>query len=173
MKVSTYFLLELAKHVQNIQLLLNACANNLVLRGYNHDRSKTCSVEEEAFIKWGPELNKCSYQSPRYKEIVEQAKEAARHHHTMNDHHPEHHLNGIQDMNLLNLTEMLCDWIAASKRNPGGDIFKSIELNQKKYKYSDELKSILINTAKELKVMFHLLREQSLFEEESDEKGRV
>ena len=44
------------------------------------------------------------------------------------------------------LLEMLCDWIAATKRHNNGDIRKSIEINQKRFGYSDELKQILFNT---------------------------
>jgi hypothetical protein len=66
-------------------------------------------------------------------------------------HHPEHYSNGIQGMSLLDVIEMLCDWKAATMRHADGDLSKSIEINQKRFGYSDELKSILINTAIELK----------------------
>ena len=50
-------------------------------------------------------------------------------------------------MTLIDLMEMIADWLAATTRNPNGDIFDSIEKNQKRFRYSDELKSILIYTA--------------------------
>jgi Iap family predicted aminopeptidase len=56
----------------------------------------------------------------------------------------------ISQMNLVDLIEMLCDWYAASLRHNDGDIFKSIELNQERFEYSDELKQIFINTIKDL-----------------------
>ena len=49
-------------------------------------------------------------------------------------------------MNLLQLTEMITDWYASSQRHEDGDIFKSIEINQERFGYSDEIKLILINT---------------------------
>jgi len=52
----------------------------------------------------------------------------------------------IEYMNLIDIIEMLCDWKAATKRHNDGDIKKSIEINQKRFGYSDELKSILLNT---------------------------
>lgn len=55
----------------------------------------------------------------------------------------------ISQMTLLDLTEMLCDWLAASERHDDGDIFKSIELNQKRFGYSDEMKAILLNTLRQ------------------------
>jgi hypothetical protein len=50
----------------------------------------------------------------------------------------------------VDLVEMLMDWWAATKRHADGDIMESIEINQKRFGYSDELKSIFINTVKEL-----------------------
>ena len=45
-------------------------------------------------------------------------------------------------MTLLDIIEMICDWKSSTMRHANGDIFKSIELNQKRFGYSDE-----INTA--------------------------
>jgi hypothetical protein len=42
---------------------------------------------------------------------------------------------------------MFCDWKAATLRHKDGDIIKSIEQNQKRFGYSDELKAIFLNTA--------------------------
>ena len=52
----------------------------------------------------------------------------------------------ISQMNLIDIVEMLCDWLAATKRHDDGDIMKSIEINEKRFRYSGELKQILINT---------------------------
>jgi len=47
-------------------------------------------------------------------------------------------------MSIIDLSEMLCDWIAVAE-NKGGDIYKSIEINQKRFNFSDDVKSILVN----------------------------
>lgn len=57
---------------------------------------------------------------------------------------------GIKGMSLLDILEMLIDWKSATLRHDDGDILKSIEINQKRFGYSDELKNILLNTIKEL-----------------------
>jgi len=69
------------------------------------------------------------------------------HHYENNRHHPDHFKNGIQDMNLVDLIEMICDWKAATLRHNNGNIFKSIEISQERFKFSDEIKQILLNTA--------------------------
>lgn len=53
-------------------------------------------------------------------------------------------------MSLMDLMEMLVDWKAATEMTKDGDIYKSIEKNQRRFGYSDELKSILLSTLKEL-----------------------
>ena len=54
-------------------------------------------------------------------------------------------------MNLIDIIEMLCDWLAATERHQDGDIYKSIELNQKRFNYNNELKIVLINTINYIK----------------------
>ena len=53
---------------------------------------------------------------------------------------------GLHDMTLIDIIEMLCDWKAATLRHKDGAIRRSIEQNQKRFGYGDELKQIFINT---------------------------
>ena len=59
---------------------------------------------------------------------------------------------GLDGMSLMDIIEMLCDWQAATLRHADGDILKSIEINQKRFKYSDEMKQILLNTIGDLEL---------------------
>lgn len=54
-------------------------------------------------------------------------------------------------MTLFDILEMLCDWIASSERMKDGDPYKSVDLLQDRFKYSDELKEILKNTIEMIK----------------------
>lgn len=56
----------------------------------------------------------------------------------------------LLNANLVDLAEMLCDWVAASERNPNGDPLKSIEIGQEKHGFSDDLRAILENTVRDL-----------------------
>ena len=93
-----------------------------------------------------PKLKSSTYGSEEYKKFLEELKPALDNHYKENRHHPEHFENGIKGMTLVDLIEMLCDWCAAVERHSDGNILKSIEINQKRFGYSDELKQILINT---------------------------
>jgi hypothetical protein len=63
-------------------------------------------------------------------------------------HHPEHFKDGVDDMNLLDIMEMFCDWKAAGERHNDGNILKSIERNADRFGLSPQLVRILENTAK-------------------------
>ena len=75
-------------------------------------------------------------------------KPALDHHYANSRHHPEHFPKGINDMNLVDIMEMICDWKASSERQKDGNLLKSIEMNAQRFGYDDQLKQIFINTAK-------------------------
>jgi hypothetical protein len=56
----------------------------------------------------------------------------------------------VNDMSLIDVLEMLCDWKAASERHDNGNIHKSIDLNIKRFRLSEQVASILRNTATHL-----------------------
>lgn len=137
-------------HIQQVQALLLMCSNDLQQRCLTHDQSKLGPPEVNTFVEYTPKLKASTYGSEEYKGFLEAMKPALDHHYANNQHHPEHFQNGIKDMTLLDLLEMICDWYAATKRHADGDIFKSIELNADRFGYGDPLRQIFINTARAL-----------------------
>lgn len=75
-------------------------------------------------------------------------KSALDHHYASNRHHPEHFVNGINDMTLVDIIEMLCDWKASTLRHNDGNLLKSIETNAERFNMDGQLKQILLNTAR-------------------------
>jgi hypothetical protein len=53
----------------------------------------------------------------------------------------------VNDMNLVDLIEMFCDWKASSTRHNDGNIRKSIEINGNRFNLSPQLIKIFENTA--------------------------
>lgn len=135
------------EHIQYVQAYLQIVAISLLSRGLVHDQSKLVSPEVEVFDEFTPKLASTTYGSPEYKASLEGMGEGLRHHYAANDHHPEHHPNGIADMDLIQLTELICDWKAATLRHPDGDLRASIEQNAERFGYGPELKRLLLNTA--------------------------
>lgn len=134
------------RHIERVRNLLNACVKELIIRGENHDQSKLESPEVEYFTEYTSKLASCTYGSDEYKGFLNDIKPALDHHYANNSHHPEHYKNGIDDMNLIDIIEMLCDWKAASERHNNGNIRKSIEINADRFKISPQLVKILENT---------------------------
>lgn len=145
---------ETVEHIHLVRDRMMAAIGNLLSRAMVHDRSKLSQEEAPGFIAMKRELELAgvNYTDASYRDILKKYGPATIHkHYAANDHHPEHWPNGIRDMSLLSVLEMLCDWDAASKRmKGGGDLRVSIEHNQGRFGYSDDVKSLLLNTAREL-----------------------
>lgn len=137
---------ETYEHIGQVQALLLGAAQNLERRAKDHDASKLESPEVEVFDEFTEKLKDTTYDSREYHEHLEGMQVGLDHHYEANDHHPQHFANGIAGMNLLQLTEMLCDWIAATRRHPDGDIRVSIEKNAERFGYGAEMKQLLHNT---------------------------
>jgi len=136
------------RHIETVRNFINLCIKELLTRQEQHDQTKMQSPELEMFQEFTSKLRGATYNSPEYKQFLIDMAPALDHHYREYRHHPQHFKNGILDMNLIDLVEMLCDWKASSMRHNDGNLLKSIQINQQRFKYSDELKAILENTAK-------------------------
>jgi hypothetical protein len=142
---------ETLQHIHQVRIRLVEAVDNLVHRADVHDRSKLVEPELATYDIYTPKLRELVYGSPEYKQALADMGPALAHHYAENSHHPEHTERGIRGMSLLDLIEMTADWKAAGERHAdGGDIMRSIALNQSRFGYSDELREILENTVREL-----------------------
>ncbi len=142
--------LETLKHIHDVRANICRFIEEMDDRARSHDQSKLESPEKEIFGEYTPELAKVEYGSEEYSKLLLKVKPAIDHHYSKNLHHPEAHKNGIDDMTLMDIVEMLMDWKSATKRNKNGNIRKSIEHNAKRYNISPQLEKILENTVKKL-----------------------
>ncbi len=138
------------KHIEAVGRFIEKFRIVLILRAIEHDKSKLISPEKEIFDEYTPKLKGSTYGSDEYKTFLKEMGIALDHHYKENRHHPEHFKNGISDMDLIDLVEMICDWKAATLRHENGAILKSIEINKERFELSDQLTNILINTVKDL-----------------------
>jgi hypothetical protein len=137
---------ETYEHIGVVRSLLMSTVKELLDRADNHDASKLVDPERETFDEYTPKLKHSTFGSDEYKGFLVGMGEGLQHHYAHNRHHPEHHADGIDGMNLLDLVEMICDWLAATKRHADGDIRRSVDINQERFGYDDQLKRILHNT---------------------------
>lgn len=165
------------EHISQVREFMMIVVNQLIQRALVHDTSKLESPEVEIFTEYTPKLKHSTYGSEEYKGFLKGMGVALEHHYAHNSHHPEHYkkyvCNGcfkefnvmpnhcdvcmysqfqeeadITQMDLLDIVEMFCDWKAATMRHTDGDIVKSIELNKKRFRYSDDLEQIFRNTTR-------------------------
>lgn len=150
---------ETKKHIARVRLLLEDVQGRLKQRGAHHDISKMRNPELKIFNEFTPKLKETTYGTKKYKKYLKEMGPALEHHYAHNRHHPEHFENGVNDMTLVDITEMLCDWKAASERHADGNILKSIMHNMERFGIDKQLTQIFINTA------------YALWKDEIDEEG--
>lgn len=141
---------ETQKHIEAVRKYIRFMIDKIDLRGVKHDASKLETPEVELFAEYTPKLAGLTYGSEEYKASLEALKPALDHHYATNRHHPEHFNNGINDMTLIDIMEMFCDWKASTLRHNDGNLLKSIEINAERFNMDGQLKQILMNTARML-----------------------
>ena len=139
---------ETQKHIEVVRKYIRSFVDRLTTRGVEHDKAKLESPEVELFTKYTPKLATTTYGSELYHKYLGELQPALEHHYATYRHHPEHFEHGINDMNLLDLVEMFCDWKAATLRQKDGNILKSISINAERFGIDEQLTQILMNTAK-------------------------
>ena len=136
------------KHIHRVTYLLLRIQTEISKRIITHDRSKLKEPELSFFDKYTPFLRTTTYGSNEHSKFLEKLKPALDLHYAIHRHHPQFHKNGIDDMNLVDIIEMVCDWKAASERHNDGDPIESLKISKKRFGISPQLEAILYNTIK-------------------------
>lgn len=139
---------ETQKHIEMVRKYIRFMIDKIEMRGVKHDASKLESPEVELFTQYTPKLATTTYGSEEYQSYLEGLKPALDHHYASNRHHPEHFVNGVNDMTLIDIIEMFCDWKASTHRMNDGNLLKSIDINAERFNMDGQLKQILVNTAR-------------------------
>lgn len=139
---------ETMKHIDRVRYYIRMFTDKLTTRGVEHDKSKLESPEVEMLAKQTPKLSGLTFGSDEYKESLKALEGTLNHHYAVYRHHPEHFEHGINDMNLIDIVEFMCDIKASSERQHDGNLLKSIEDCANRFHIDNQLKQILINTAK-------------------------
>ena len=120
----------------------------LLKRAWRHDFSKFSRHEAPHFAK-ANKLKSLKYGTEAYKRNLETIRPALEHHYKNNSHHPQHYEGGIMAMDILDWCEMLADWRAATRRTKNGSIKFSVEENQERFMYDDDVKRKFISFLRE------------------------
>ena len=97
-------------HISRVQKWISKFSTILYIRGLNHDRSKLCEPELSMWKKMDEEP-RYPYGTKEYQEKLNRYQELFKLHYKRNKHHPEHWSGYYLEMDLIDIIEMLCDWL--------------------------------------------------------------
>ena len=139
-------ILETLIHIHKVQRLLAVCISKLQERLIVHDRSKIFSDELDHFSNLLTDIREIEFGSAAYTEQLGVLDSALEHHYRENRHHPEHFVEGIEGMNLIDILEMTVDWMAAAERSKNGNVMRSLPYEKKRFNIDDQLYRVIKNT---------------------------
>jgi hypothetical protein len=132
-------------HIHHVRDNIGVFVAEMLRRGRHHDASKFSDVEKPMLDEMLPALEGVAYGSPAWDNVINRAGDALAHHYRHNSHHPEHYGNeGVAGMDLFDLVEMVCDWMAAARRNPADCV--RVAYNVQKFGIEPQLAAIIGNT---------------------------
>ncbi len=138
---------DVMEHKRRVEYWMRDFEHQLKSRAENHDNSKLNDPMEKAlFDKWTPELKRLTYGTDEYKAALDGMGEGVRKHYEANRHHPEHYPNGINGMTIVDLVEMLVDWMAAAEAK---NTHVDLERAAARFGLCDQLVEIFANTLHE------------------------
>lgn len=141
-------MLRIQNHISGVRRRVTLVCTALMNRAITHDNSKYSEKELNAHISMTDEMDGVKYGTDTYYAIKRRYESLSAEHSANNRHHPEHHPNGIDDMNLVDVIEMLCDWLTGSE-NTGTPVERSLEINEEHYNVSPQLMNLLRNTIRD------------------------
>lgn len=132
-------------HISRVRRHINTFIQLLIRRAENHDKSKL----EEPELSWWKEMDKeprYHYGSEEYKQKIKRWNKVFKHHYQYNRHHPEHYEYGVSEMTLIDIVEMMCDWLGYKDTTTVTEALKVCDEQMARYDISEELRQIIFNT---------------------------
>lgn len=153
MNKAMLFMKKYAVRRMAVEMKLTTITKNLSLRGHRHDASTQSGMERGILIEyvdnpidiWGIDPSSHPKPSNLSAALVDHAK--------YNDYRPEHHANGLKDMNINQLTEMICDIATSAEELSLTKETRDASISymlMDRYDVREPLISIIINSVNEL-----------------------
>lgn len=144
----TAYDIDTRSHIERVRVFCQLVSEEMVERGRVHDASKFDAAERLVFAANTAGRDQVAFGSPAYFAHLQTVRPALAHHYAANRHHPEHFEDGVDGMHLLDILEMVCDWMAASLRdtNDLAPAHRAVDMNQSRFGYSDAFCAMLHRT---------------------------
>lgn len=141
-------------HISRVKRHILLFIRLLLKRAETHDASKLEPYEFSLWKKMDEEPF-YPYGSPEYNDKLKRNKPVFDLHYKRNRHHPEHYENGYMDMTLIDMIEMLCDWLGYKENISHHEAEAIVEQQMKKYHFSEDIQVLLLNTLHRYFAVFH------------------
>lgn len=161
-------------HIHRVQSEMMKLINVLHSRVEHHDASKVLKgIEKDGWEHMDAE--KCyEYGTPQYFDKINRYNWVLNMHYKNNSHHPEHYDCDISKMDLIDLTEMLCDWVSYKDGSLSYlDAIEIIDQQSKRFGLSPELTEILLNTLKRFLMTSSFVPSEKHDKDLSDDLKRI
>ena len=132
-------------HISRVRRHINTFIQLLIRRAEKHDKSKL----EEPELSWWKEMDKeprYPYGSKEYEQKLKRWSKVFKHHYQYNRHHPEHYEYGVSEMTLIDIVEMMCDWLGYKDTTTITEALKICDEQMVRYNISEELRQVIFNT---------------------------
>lgn len=132
-------------HISRVRRHINTFIQLLIRRAEKHDKSKL----EEPELSWWKEMDKeprYPYGSKEYEQKLKRWSKVFKHHYQYNRHHPEHYEYGVSEMTLIDIVEMMCDWLGYKDTTTVTEALKVCDEQMARYDISEELRQVIFNT---------------------------
>ena len=132
-------------HIKRVKAKMEFFASVIATRGANHDSSKLMEPEYSGWLAMDREP-RYPYGSDKYYDKMRRYKEVLEHHYSVNSHHPEHFSDPSNEMDLVDLLEMLCDWFGYTETITWLDGYYIINSQCDRFGFNGTIKNLLLNT---------------------------
>lgn len=132
-------IITIKRHITLVQKFLVSLAKQLEKRAIEHDVSKFNEDEFFGFVQINRVAREHKYGSDEYRASLNAVEpNPIKLHYSRNSHHPEYHKNGVSDMSLIDIIEMVIDWKAASLTYGQSSLEESLEVSIKRFRLNPE-----------------------------------
>ena len=137
---------DVRNHIRLVQFWMEKFSRQIVSRSKWHDKSKLEEPEKPIFDEFTPRLKELEFGSDEYKAALTDMGEGLKHHYRVNRHHPEHYENGVSGMTLVDIVEMVSDWMAVAQSK---ETYVDLDLLARRFGISEQLLDIIANTLRD------------------------
>jgi hypothetical protein len=140
---------DIIDHKEKVATNMLQINNELVKRMYCHDNDKISDdIIFDVYEEYNSKLRAEKYDSPMFKEYARIMHPGVVRHTSKERHHFYDRNNPMEnkEVDLIDLIEVLSDWVGATQRDKNINIESALEHNFNKYNIPEDFRTLMMNT---------------------------